>query len=146
MADGGCQNWVEAADGRQRMSDGGIDGGKYCRRRPPSSVVKDVFNCSGAPSSSDHGRHPRGLAIALQCNPDGDGDEDEDDDDDDDDDEDEDDDDRSCQDRATGVWALCRGTSMITTTLIRRRSQAGLRRRRRHQRRREGGQNDGGPT
>ena len=42
-------------------------------------------------------------------------------------DNDEDDDNRSRQDCATRMWALCRGTSTITTTPMQRRSQAGLR-------------------
>ena len=43
-------------------------------------------------------------------------------------DKDEDNDNRSRQDCATGMWALCRRISTITTTPMRRRSQAGLRR------------------
>ena len=92
-------------------SDGGIGGGKYCCHRPLSSVVNDVFDCGGAQSSSDRGRLRRGLVVSLPpsslC---GDGPLDPDGDD------DEDNDDRSRQDRATGMWSLCRGTLTITMT------------------------------
>ena len=47
------------------MSDGGIDGGKYRRCRPPSSFVDNVFDCGGALSSSDCGRHRGGLVVIL---------------------------------------------------------------------------------
>ena len=43
-------------------------------------------------------------------------------------DDNKDDDNRSRQDCAMGMWALRRGTSMITTTPMRQRLQAGLRR------------------
>jgi len=133
------------------MSDGGIGSGKYRRRRPPSSVVEDVFNCGSAPPSSDRGRHRHGLVASLPplsshggalLDPDGDDNEDEDDD------EDEGNDDCSRQERATEMWALCWGTSTITKTPMLWRSQAGLRQRQRHQQRGGGGggQKDGGTT
>ena len=58
-------------------------------------------------------------------------------------DDDEDDDNRSRQNCATGMRALRRGTSKITTTPMRQHSQAGLRRRRLHQRQRGWQRRDG---
>jgi hypothetical protein len=118
------------------MSDGGIGGCKYRRRRPPSSVVKDVFDYGGAPSLPDQGCRRRGLFVSLLLSssrggalldPDGDDNKDEDEDKDKDEDDDDGDDDRSRQDRATGMWALRWGMSPITTTPMLRRPQAGLR-------------------
>ena len=100
MADGGCQTAVMTVVNIAAVV-----------LRPPSSVVDDIFNCGGAPSSSDCGCHCRGLVVSLPpsslrggapLNPNGN--------------DDEDDDNRSHQDRVTGMWALHRGTSMITMT------------------------------
>jgi len=107
------------------MVDSGIGSGKYRRRHPPSSVVDIVFDCGGAPSSSNRGHCRRGIVVNLlllpsqggaPLDPDGVNVED--------------DDDRYRKHCATGMWALHRGMSTITTTPMRRRSQAGLRRRR----------------
>ncbi len=102
MADGGCQMVVLAVVNIAAVV-----------LRSPSSVVNNVFDCGGAPSSSDCGCHCHGLVISLPplslrggtpLDPDGDGN------------DDEDDDDRSRQDHAMGIWVLCRGTSTITKT------------------------------
>ena len=102
MVDGGCQTGVLAVVNIAAVV-----------LRPPSSVVDNVFDCGGTPSSSDCGCCCHDLVISLPplssrggmpLDPDGDGD------------DDEDDDDRSCQDRTMGMWALRRGTSTITKT------------------------------
>jgi hypothetical protein len=94
-----------------QTADGVIGGCRYCRRRPLSSLIDNVFQGGGAPSSFDRGRRRRGLVVSLPLlsprggappDPDGDGDDnnedqgndDEDDEDYDDDDDDEDDDDQ----------------------------------------------------
>ena len=76
------------------MSDGSIGGGKYRRRRPLFSFFDNVFDCGGALSSSNCGRHRCGLVVSssrggVLLDPDGNNDED--------------DDDRSHQDHATGL-------------------------------------------
>ena len=40
---------------QRRMGDGGIGGGRCCRRRPLFSFVNNVFDGGGTPSSSDRG-------------------------------------------------------------------------------------------
>jgi len=116
------------------MSDGGIDGGKYCRHRPPSSVLRppssvdidNVFDCGGTPSSSNRGHRCRGLVVSLSLSsscsgapldPDSNNDED--------------DDDRSRHDHATGS---CNGNVGAPSgdvddhdDKLRQRLQAGLR-------------------
>ena len=115
------------------MSDGGIGRCKYRHRRPPFSVVEDVFDCGGAPSLSDHGCRCRGLVVSLPLlllrggallDLNGNNNEDKDKDK----DKDKGDDDRSCQDSVMGMRALRWGTSPITTTPMLRCPQAGLRR------------------
>ena len=66
------------------MSDGSIGGGKYRRRRPLFSFFDNVFDCGGALSSSNCGRHRRGLVVSssrggVLLDPDGNNDEDDDD-------------------------------------------------------------------
>ena len=51
-----CENGVEAVNSRRRISDSGIGGGRYRYRHPPSTIVNNVFDCDGAPSSSDRRR------------------------------------------------------------------------------------------
>ena len=82
MDDNGCQTAVLAVEDIAAVV-----------RRPPSSVVDDVFDCSGTPSSPDRGRRCHGLVVSLPplssrgdepLDPNNDDDEDKDDDNDDD--------------------------------------------------------------
>jgi len=105
------------------MLDSGIGGGKYRHRQPPSSAIDNVFDCGGAPSSSNRSCRRRDIAVSLLLLSsrggaplDSNGK------------DNKDDDDRYHLDCATGMWALRWGTSTITTTPMRWRLQAGLRR------------------
>ena len=90
MADGGCQNWVEAA----------VVNISAVILHPPSLKM---FSTAAAL------RHRPTVvlfaAVLSSCGGD----------------DNEDDDDRSHQDRTTGMWVLCQGTSTIVTTPMRRR-------------------------
>jgi hypothetical protein len=71
--------------------------GRFCRHHPSSSIVEDVFDCGGAPSSFDRGCCRQGLVVSLfpsslrssvPLNPDSDDNKDNDEDNDDKDNED----------------------------------------------------------
>jgi len=50
---------------KQRTADGGIGVCRYCRRHLSFSLVDDVFDDGGAPSSFDRGHRRRGLVVSL---------------------------------------------------------------------------------
>jgi hypothetical protein len=51
-------------DGRRGTADNGIGGCKYCHHRLLSSVVGNVFDGGGAPSSSNHGCRYHSLVVS----------------------------------------------------------------------------------